>query len=115
MRFGSRKDDEMRTREVMPAARSAVEVVHQPVIPSKRLQRIAEHFQTQMELLATMREQFEAEMEPLHDLLVRQSGTMQRMMANLEERLRPLNEYADGEEANLDALEQRMNESGSDH
>jgi hypothetical protein len=29
--------------------------------------------------------------------------------------VRPLNEYADGEEANLDALEHRMNESGSDH
>ncbi|MSQ42370.1 MAG: hypothetical protein EXR65_04970 [Dehalococcoidia bacterium] len=70
---------------------------------------------TQSELLGSMRQQFEAEMEPLHELLVHQSATMQRMLGNLEERLRPLNEYADGEEANLDALEQRMNESGSDH
>ncbi|MSQ30309.1 MAG: hypothetical protein EXR68_07480 [Dehalococcoidia bacterium] len=40
---------------------------------------------------------------------------MQRLLTNLEERLRPLNEYTDGEEANLDALEHRMNDSGSDH
>jgi uncharacterized membrane-anchored protein YhcB (DUF1043 family) len=119
MRFGGRKDDEgkihERSREVVPASRSAVEVGQQPVLPSRRLQRVAEHFHTQAELLATMRQQFEAEMEPLHELLVQQASTMQRMLANLEERLRPLNEYADGEEANLDALERRMNESGSDH
>ena len=119
MRFGSRKDDggraHERAHEVVPASRSAVEVSQQPVIPSKRLQRVAEHFHTQAELLAGMRQQFEAEMEPLHELLVQQAGTMQRLLTNLEERLRPLNEYADGEEANLDALEHRMNDSGSDH
>ncbi|MGE3857786.1 MAG: hypothetical protein AB7G21_12590 [Dehalococcoidia bacterium] len=114
MRFG-RRDDDGRASEVVPASRSAVEVAPQPVIPSKRLQRVAEHFHTQAELLATMRQEFESEMEPLHELLVHQAQTMQRMLANLEERLRPLNEYADGEEANLDALEHRMNESGSDH
>ena len=115
MRFGSRKEDDGRASAVVPASRSAVEVAQQPVIPSKRLQRIAEHFHTQAELLSTMRSEFETEMEPLHELLVHQAQTMQRMLANLEERLRPLNEYADGEEANLDALEHRMNESGSDH
>ncbi|MFA7249354.1 MAG: hypothetical protein WC273_06925 [Dehalococcoidia bacterium] len=115
MRFGSRKDDDGRAHEVVPASRSAVEVAPQPVIPSKRLQRVAEHFHTQAELLATMRQEFESEMEPLHQLLVQQANTMQRTLTNLEERLRPLNEYADGEEANLNALEQRMNESGSDH
>lgn len=114
MRFG-RRDDDGRASEVVPASRSAVEVAPQPVIPSKRLQRVAEHFHTQAELLATMRQEFESEMEPLHELLVHQAQTMQRMLSNLEERLRPLNEYADGEEANLDALEHRMNESGSDH
>ena len=62
-----------------------------------------------------MRQEFETEMEPLHELLVHQASTMQRLLTNLEERLRPLNEYADGEEANLNALEHRMNESGSDH
>ena len=115
MRFGSRKDDGARVHEIVPASRSAVEVSQQPVLPSKRLQRVAEHFHTQMELLTTMRQQFEGEMEPLHELLVHQAATMQRMLANLEERLRPLNEYVDGEEANLDALEKRMNESGADH
>ncbi len=115
MRFGSRKDDDGRTNEVLPASRSAVEVAQVPVIPSKRLQRVAEHFHTQTELLGTMRQEFEDEMEPLHELLVHQSDTMQRLLTNLEERLRPLNEYADGEESNLDALEHRMNESGSDH
>ena len=114
MRFGSRKDDDGRAQEVVPASRSAVEVAQQPVIPSKRLQRVAEHFHTQAELLATMRQEFESEMEPMHELLVQQANTMQRLLTNLEERLRPLNEYADGEEANLDALEHRMNESGSD-
>lgn len=39
-----------------------------------------------------MRQEFEAEMEPLHELLVHQANTMQRMLTNLEERLRPLNE-----------------------
>ena len=115
MRFGSRKDDDGRASEVVPASRSAVEVAPQPVVPSKRLQRVAEHFHTQAELLTTMRQEFESEMEPLHELLVHQTATMQRMLSNFEERLRPLNEYADGEAANLDALEHRMNESGSDH
>ncbi|MEX2446567.1 MAG: hypothetical protein WD734_04440 [Dehalococcoidia bacterium] len=119
MRFGSRKDDDARNRDrerdVIPASRSAVEVAPQPLVPSRRLQRVAEHFQTQLELLSTMRQQFEDEIEPLQDLLEQQAATMQQMMANLEERLRPLNEYADGEESNLDALEQRMNESGADH
>lgn len=74
MRFGSRKDDG-RTNEVVPASRSAVEVAEPPVIPSKRLQRVAEHFHTQAELLATMRQEFESEMEPLHELLVHQAST----------------------------------------
>ena len=47
MRFGSRKDDGARAHEVVPASRSAVEVGQQPVLPSKRLQRVAEHFHTQ--------------------------------------------------------------------
>ena len=62
-----------------------------------------------------MREQFEAEMEPLHELLVRQSAAMQRVMANLEERLRPVAEYANSEEANLEALAQRIAAGGADH
>ena len=85
------------------------------VPPSKRLQRVAEHFHQQGELLAAMREQFETEMEPMQDLLVRQAQAMQRLMTNLDERLRPLNEYADGEESNLHALESRIAAGGPDH
>ena len=77
--------------------------IERAVPPSKRLQRVAEHFHSQGELLAAMREQFETEMEPMQDLLVRQSHAMQRLMSNLDERLRPLNENADGEESNLHA------------
>ena len=62
-----------------------------------------------------MREQFETEMAPMQDLLVRQAQAMQRLMTNLEERLRPLNEYADGEETNLHALESRIAAGGPDH
>jgi hypothetical protein len=40
---------------------------------------------------------------------------MQALLQNLEERLRPLNEYADGEEANLTALEDRIHAGGQDH
>ncbi|MBM4411596.1 MAG: hypothetical protein FJ037_09825 [Chloroflexi bacterium] len=89
--------------------------VERAVPPSKSLQRVAEHFHQQGELLAAMREQFETEMAPMQDLLVRQAQAMQRLMTNLEERLRPLNEYADGEEANLHALESRISAGGPDH
>ena len=124
MRFGSRREatpdqasDQASNQEAdrFPGSRSVSEVAAQPVMPSRRLQRVAEHFHAQGELLTEMREQFEQEMEPLHDLLVRQGAAMQRLLQNLEERLRPLNEYADGEEANLDALEQRIQQGGSDH
>jgi hypothetical protein len=62
-----------------------------------------------------MRDQFEEEMEPLHDLIVTQAKAMQTLLESLEERLRPLNEYADGEEANLEALEDRIKSGGQDH
>src|SRR5690606_36388371 len=52
MRFGSRRDDD--GRAASPASRSVAEVAQQPVLPSKRLQRVAEHFRAQGELLATM-------------------------------------------------------------
>lgn len=115
MRFGSRREDDGRPAPVSPASRSVAEAAEQPVLPSRRLQRLAEHFHAQGELLATMRDQFEEEMEPLHELIVKQSQTMQAMLQNLEERLRPLNEYADGEEANLSALEEHIRAGGQDH
>ena len=115
MRFGSRRDDDGRPAPMSPASRSVSEVAEQPVLPSKRLQRLAEHFRSQGELLATMRDQFEDEMEPLHELIVKQAQTMHAVLQNLEDRLRPLNEYADGEEANLTALEERIRSGGQDH
>jgi len=115
MRFGSRRDGDGRSEPASPASRSVAEVAQQPVLPSKRLQRVAEHFRAQGELLTSMRDQFEEEMEPLHDLIVKQAQAMQSLLQNLEERLRPLNEYADGEEANLSALEERIQAGGQDH
>jgi beta-lactamase class A len=115
MRFGNRREDEERPSQVLPASRSVAEVREQPVLPSRRLQRLAEHFQAQTDLLGSMRAQFEDEMEPLQDLLTKQAHAMHRLLANLEERLRPLNEYADGEEANLVALEHRIQDGGADH
>lgn len=115
MRFGSRREDDGRPSEVLPASRSVAEVREQPVTPSRRLQRLAEHFQAQGDLLNTMRAQFEDEMEPLQELMQKQAQAMHRLLSNLEERLRPLNEYADGEEANLRALEQRIQGGGADH
>ena len=115
MRFGSRREDDGRPAPMSPASRSVAEVSEQPVLPSKRLQRLAEHFRSQGDLLATMRDQFEDEMEPLHELIVKQSQTMHAVLQNLEDRLRPLNEYADGEEANLAALEERIRSGGQDH
>lgn len=122
MRFGSRgRDDEGQTPPQAPLptrpgqSASPAPQAERAITPSKRIQRIAEHFHQQGELLAAMREQFDAEMSPMQELLVRQSQSMQRLMANLEERLRPLNEYADGEEANLHALETRISAGGPDH
>ena len=100
--------------DVVPATTTVTQVSEVPVLPSARLQRIAEHFITQSELLSEMRAQIEQETAPLQELLIRQASTMQQLLANLEERLRPLNEYADHEEANLAALEQRINDQGAD-
>lgn len=120
MRLGIRKseqEDEQIVEEetaMVPASASIAEIEAQPVLPSPRLERMAEFFASQQHLLESIRQQYEDEMQPLNALLARQSYTQQRLLANLENRLRPLNEYADGEEANLDALEQRMLEQGPD-
>jgi len=121
MRLGIRKtenDDELVAEEqetaMVPASASVAEIEAQPVMPSPRLERMAAFFASQQQLLVSIQQQYEDEMQPLNALLARQSFTQQRLLANLENRLRPLNEYADGEEANLDALEQRMLEQGPD-
>jgi len=99
---------------MIPASSSLSEVGAPPVMPSPRLERLAQFFDAQEHLLNTIRHEYEDETSSLESLLQRQSYTQQRMLANLETRLRPLNEYADGEEANLDALEQRMAAQGPD-
>lgn len=86
-----------------------------PTLGSERLQRVARYFDDQASLLEQMREQVERELVPLTELLARQRQTMQRMLQNLEERLRPLNDYADGEAANLQALEQRLDGDGKEY
>lgn len=118
MRFGSRNHpEESEQRAEQRPSRPTPAPVRAPVVgavSSARLKRVAEYFVAQEELLHEMRRQVEMETAPLAELLLRQQATMQETMTNLEQRLRPLNEYADAEEANLRALEQRMNGAGMD-
>ncbi len=120
MRFGTRsRDEELDQMDMPEEAAPAVGMDAgmsdaQPLLPSRRLQRIVDLFRSHTELLDGMRVQFQEELQPLNELLARQGSTMQQVLYNLEERLRPLNEYADSEESNLEALERRMRESGSD-
>jgi hypothetical protein len=121
MRFGNRRDDEVDDMDTkgpqaspMAGTAPAMATDAQPLLPSRRLQRVADLFRSHTELLEGMRVQFQEELQPLNELLARQNSTMQQVIYNLEERLRPLNEYADSEEANLEALERRMREAGSD-
>ena len=125
MRLGSRKAEDQEAimansetfddgAAVIPASNSMTEVGAPPVMPSPRLDRLAQFFGAQQHLLESIRQEHQQEMHPLEVLLERQSQTQQQLLANLESRLRPLNEYADGEEANLDALEQRMSAQGPD-
>ncbi len=125
MRLGSRKAEDQEAimansntfedgAAVSPASTSLTEVGAPPVMPSPRLDRLAQFFGAQQHLLESIQQEHQQEMHPLEVLLERQSQTQQQLLANLESRLRPLNEYADGEEANLDALEQRMSAQGPD-
>ena len=85
-------------------------------LASARLQRIGAYFVSNEELLREMREQTEQELSPVAELLLRQQQTMRQLLGNLEERLRPLKEYAQSEERNLGALEERIggSEASSD-
>lgn len=125
MRLGSRKAEDQEAimansntfddgAAVIPASNSMTEVGAPPVMPSPRLDRLSQFFGAQQHLLESIRQEHQQEMHPLEILLERQSQTQQQLLANLESRLRPLNEYADGEEANLDALEERMSAQGPD-
>ena len=72
-------------------------------IASPRLQRLSSYFRAQLELMEEMSRQMEAETRPLIELLARQRGTVERVLENLEDRLGPIREYAESEEANLDS------------
>ena len=83
-------------------------------IASPRLQRLSSYFRAQLELMEEMSRQMEAETRPLIELLARQRGTVERVLENLEDRLGPIREYAESEEANLDFFQERMKGDGMD-
>ncbi len=108
MRFGSRsnrREDVEGSVDALPAGQQA---------GSPRLERLAEYFNAQFELVEQMRSQVELEIAPLTELLMRQRTTMQRLLTNLDQHLCPLNDYADSEESNLAALEERLNSEGTE-
>ncbi len=114
MRFGSRsnrREDVEGMVDALPAGQQAAG--GQPG-GSPRLERLAEYFSAQFELLEQMRSQVDQEIAPLTELLMRQRTTMQRLLTNLDQRLRPLNDYADSEESNLAALEERLSGEGTE-
>lgn len=84
----------------------------EPAAASERLRRVATYFSNERQLIEEMATQIESETLPLAELLAHQASTMQLILSNLEERLRPLNEYADHEEANLSSLEDRIDSDG---
>ena len=81
---------------------------------SPRLQRLAAYFGSQLELMEEMSEQVDSETAPLHQLLARQRGTIERVLSNLDERLGPIRDYAANEQSNLEALEERISGEGMD-
>jgi len=123
MRLGSRQSEDQEAiltnsdtfedgATVIPA--STTEVAAQPVIPSPRLDRLTQFFGEQKRLLESIQQEQQQELHPFELLLERQSQTQQQLLANLEVRLQPLNEYADAEEANLDNLATSMKSHGQD-
>ena len=96
------------------SATSATSATATGVIDSPRLRRLAQYFSVQKDLLDGVRSDVEQETAPLIDLLLRQANTMQRVMSNLDERLRPLETYAETEEANLAKLRERLSEDGTE-
>lgn len=100
MRFGSRSARRDESGESVDAAHTEGQTAGQPGVSSERLRRIAVYFESHSELLEQleqMRLQVDQEVAPLTELLVRQQQAMRSMLEQLDERLRPLNEYADSE------------------
>lgn len=117
MRFGtrSRGTDSERFELVDEKGAGVMQVADESVVTSERLQRVAAYFQEHATLLREMATQIDGETSTLAELLQHQDATMQIMLNNLEDRLRPLKDYADHEEANLQALEDRMGSEGMDY
>ncbi len=85
-----------------------------PEVASPRLQRLSAYFRAQLELLEEMSRELEAETAPLLELLARQGRTVEQVLLNLDERLDPIREYNQTEEANLEALQERIDGEGMD-
>ena len=100
------------TSEVRPAVAGASPLPG--VIDSPRLRRLAQYFGAQGELVDGVRSDVEQESAPLIDLLIRQQETMKQVMTNLDERLRPLETYAESEETNLAQLRERLADEGTE-
>jgi hypothetical protein len=102
MRFAKQRGQDGSETETSPGGRSA------STAASARLQLIDAFFVSNEGLLHEMRERTEQELSPIGELLLRQHQTMLRLLANLDEQLGPLQEYATNEEENLGALEARI-------
>jgi hypothetical protein len=124
----SRKDPSMRLRRRSDELEAAIDEQTQQTtsqitpaqprpqaVESARLNRIAQYFAAQAELLSQMRSQIEQETSPLIDLLIRNEDTFSYVLANFEEKLRPLETYATTEERNLVELQNRLTAEGGDH
>ena len=83
-------------------------------VASPRLQRLSGYFRSQLEQLEEMSRELEAETAPFLELLARQQRTVEQVLVHLDERLGPLREYNESEEANLDGLQQRIGGEGMD-
>jgi hypothetical protein len=92
-----------------PSAGTAPSVVESP-----RLRRLAQYFAAQRELVDDVRSDIEQETAPLIDLLIRQQDTMAQVITNLDDRLQPLELYAESEESNLAQLRERLADEGTE-
>lgn len=121
MRFGARnaRDEDPRQVEhdfveapeaTTPAAAAPIDGTD----ASERLRRLSSYFDAQGDLLHEMSTQVRTETQPLALLLGEQRETMRAVLENLEDRLRPLQQYASSEEANLASLEAEMTSGGMD-
>lgn len=120
MRFGSLDDldvqDDLAAQSAPPAhvtgpMPAAEWVPEAAAMGSPRLRRANEYFAAQEALLHDVRWQVELELAPFVELMQRQQATTRETLANLEPQLRPLHEFLEAEEVNLDELERNMTDA----